>query len=169
MTEVDWQAIHSLAELNARLWVWIENKYHRTQHSALNNQTPLARFQQDIIKIQPLGEIANQLDDYFYHRIKRTIKKDATLSFDGKFFEVPFELVGETIYLVFDAPTNKPQYVESLEHQWLGHVHPLDKLANNERVRQRPKNHSEESQSPKNSLIEVLYQKTKKQFDITGE
>lgn len=168
LTELDLQAIHNLAELNARLWVWIEQKYHCTRHSTLN-QTPLERFRQDMIKIQPLGAIANHLDEYFYHRIKRTIKKDATLSFDGDLYEVSFELVGETVYLVFDAPTKTPKYIESLEHKWLGHVHPLDKLANNQRIRQRPRDLSKKNLPLKNSLIEALYQKTKKQFDITGE
>ena len=82
-------------------------------------------------------------------------------------FEVPYELVGETLYLVIDAPTNTPKYVESLEHQWLGPVHPLDKRANNERVRQRPQRSSHETHTPKTSLVEELYQKTKKQFDTT--
>lgn len=173
LTELDLQAIQSLDELNARLWVWIEKKYHQTRHSALidkntfENQTPLERFQQDLLKIQPLGELSKKIDDYFYHRIKRTIKKDATLSFEGKLFEVPFELVGETIYLVVDAPLATPKYVESLEHQWLGPVHPLDKLANNERKRQRPQTALQTTTSPKTSLVEELFKKTKKQFDIT--
>lgn len=172
LNEIDFQSIHSLDELNARLWVWVEKKYHQTPHSSLidpdtlNNQTPLERFQRDLLKIQPLGEIAKKLDDYFYHRIKRTIKKDATLSFEGKTFEVPFELVGETVYLVVDAPAGTPKYVESLDHEWLGHVHPLDKLANNERTRNRP-HVASQSTSPKISLVEELFKKTKKQFDIT--
>jgi putative transposase len=172
LTELDLQAIHSLEELNARLWVWLEQKYHRTPHTSLidkqtlNNQTPLERFQQDILKIQPLGELAQHLDDYFYHRIKRTIKKDATLSFAGHLFEVPFELAGETLYLVVDAPSGTPKYVESLEYQWLGHVHPLDKQANNNRTRRRP-NTSNVITTPKTSLVEELYLKIKKQFDTT--
>jgi putative transposase len=115
LTELDLQAIHSLDELNARLWVWIEQKYHRTPHASLidqqtlNHQTPLERFQQDILKIQPLGELAQHLDDYFYHRIKRSIKKDGTLSYASNLFEVPFELAGETVYLVVDAPSETPK------------------------------------------------------------
>lgn len=170
LNEIDFQAIHSLDELNARLWVWVEQKYHQTPHSSLidlntlDNQTPLARFQQDILKIQPLGELANKLDNYFYHRIKRTIKKDATLSFDGKLFEVPFEFVGEQVYLVMDAPTSTPKYIESLDHQWLGPVHLLDKQANNERVRHRPQALSQSKTSPKTSLVEELFKKTQEKF-----
>jgi putative transposase len=172
LTEIEPQAIHGLDELNARLFVWLEKKYHQTPHSALidphtlDNQTPLQRFQQDILKIQPLGALAKNLDDYFYHRIKRTIKKDATLSFDGRLFEVPFEFVGEIVYLVVDAPTRTPKYIESLEHQWLGPVHPLDKQANNERIRHRP-TPLQSTPPSKTSFVEELFKKTKKQFDIT--
>lgn len=160
MTELDLQAIHSLDELNSRLWVWIERKYHQTPHSSLincqtfDNQTPLERFQQDILKIQPLGNMAHHLDDYFYHRIKRKIKKDATLSYEGNLYEVPFELAGETVYWVIDAPASKAKYVESLEYKWLGPVHPLDKQANNTRTRHRAQ--------PKTSLVEALYKKNQK-------
>ena len=167
LAECDLQAIHSLGELNARLWVWVEQMYHRTPHSALpNQQTPLSRFQLDLLKIQPLGELANHLDEYFYHRIKRTIKNDATVSFQGKCFEVPFEYVGDTVYLVVDAQTSTAKYIESLEHKWLGPVCPLDKQANNTRTRMRP-NAGNLTTTPKNSLVEKLYDKTKQQFNIT--
>ena len=174
MTELDLQAIHSLDELNSRLWVWIERKYHQTPHSSLlnhqtlDNQTPLERFQQDLLRMQPLGEMANHLDEYFYHRIKRKIKKDSTLSYEGKLYEVPFELTGETVYLVVDAPTSTAKYVESLEHKWLGPVHPLDKQANNTRTRRRM-NTSIEMTRQKTSLVEELYRKSKKQFDTTAQ
>jgi transposase InsO family protein len=34
---------HSLAELNTRLWRWIEGEYHQRPHSALDAQTPATR------------------------------------------------------------------------------------------------------------------------------
>lgn len=169
LSELDFQSINGTDELNARLWVWLERKYHQTPHSALlNNQTPFERFQQDLLKLQPLGEIARQLDNYFYHRIKRTIKKDATLSYEGKLFEVPFEFVGETVYLVVDAPTGTAKYIESLEHQQLGAVFPLDKQANNSRTRVRPNATLNSTIAPKTYYIEALYKKINKQFDTTN-
>jgi len=169
LSELELQAIHGLDELNARLWVWLEHKYHQTPHSALSNQqTPLARFQQDLLKLQPLGDIARHLDDYFYHRIKRTIKKDATLSYNGKLFEAPFEFVGETVYLVVDAPTGTVKYIESLEHHPLGSVFPLDKQANNSRTRKRPNpTASTSSAAPKISYVEALFKKVHQQFEPT--
>ncbi len=168
LTEIDWQAIHSIDELNARLWVWVEQQYHRVPHASLpHHQTPLARFQQDLLKVQPLGEIAKHLDDYFYHRIKRTVKKDGTVSFEGKLFEVPFEFVGETVYVVIDAPTSTAKHIESLDYTRQGPIHPLDKQANMTRVRQRPTSALHSPSPPKTSLVEELLKKTNQQFDIT--
>ena len=174
LTELDLQAIHSLDELNARWWVWLEKKYHQTCHSALLNSepdysTPLARFQKDLLKIQPLGALAKNLDEYFYHRIKRVIKKDGALSYEGHLFEVDFKFVGQTVYLVIDAPTQTPKYIESLAHERLGHVHPLDKQANNHRVRHHPKPSLKVNPPEKTFLVEKLYQQQIKHCSTTGE
>ncbi len=135
----------------------------------LDGSTPLARFQKDLLKIQPLGELAKKLDEYFYHRIKRVIKKDGTLSYEGLLFEVPFEFVGQTVYLVVEAPTQTAKYIESLEHQWLGHVYSLDKQAHNHRTRQRPKASLDAHLPEKTFLVEKLYQQELKQYNTTGE
>ena len=47
LTEVNLNTIHHLDELNARLWVWVEQVYHQRPHDGLEQQTPLARFHQD--------------------------------------------------------------------------------------------------------------------------
>ena len=38
--------IHTLEELNARLWRWIEGEYHQRPHRALEGQTPAELFAQ---------------------------------------------------------------------------------------------------------------------------
>jgi len=168
LTEIDLNAIKSLDELNALLWVWIEQCYHQEEHSSLNfHLTPVTRYQQDLMKVIPLGQYANKLDYYFHHRIKRTIKKDATLSFDNKRYEVPFELVGEQVYLVYDPHKRIAKCIESLSYEPLGEVFPLDKIANNHRIRQRPQNLSTEGS--KEYLINKMLQKTIKKFNITDD
>ena len=169
LTEIDFSAIHSLDDLNARWWVWLEKKYHQTPHSALVNpltqqhQTPLERFQQDLTRIQPLGHLASTLDDYFYHRIKRKVKKDGTLSFDGRLFEVPFAYAEQSVYLVVDLASATPHAIESLSYEPLGAVYPLDKKANNARIRHRPPT-IEASTTAQGSLVETLFKKTAQQW-----
>ncbi len=122
-----------------------------------------------MLKITQLGNKSQKLDEYFYHRIKRHVKKDGTISWENKLFEVPFELVGRDVYLVFDPHHGRVKWIESLEYERLGSVHPLDKIANNDRIRSRPsKSIPEENPQPKAMLVETLYQKTSQQFDITS-
>ena len=170
LSELDLKTIKNLDDLNARLWVWIEKLYHQTSHSGLGKDiTPLSRWQQDLLKITQLGNKALKLDEYFYHRIKRHVKKDGTISWENKLFEVAFDLVGRDVYLVFDPHHGRAKWIESLEHERLGSVHPLDKIANNDRIRSRPsKSIPEENPQPKAMLVETLYQKTSQQLNITS-
>ena len=139
LSEIDLISLQSIDDLNARLWVWIEQLYHRRIHSSLENKmTPLARWQSDLVHVRQLGALANQLDSYFHHHCKRKVRKDGTVSLDGQRYEVPYELAGQTIVLVFDPHTNEMKWVESEAGERLGAVHALDKQANAQRRRQRP-------------------------------
>jgi putative transposase len=56
----------SLEALNQGLWTWIDNVYHRSQHSALQT-TPLLRWQRDIEHIRQLPP-ATDLRRLFFHQ-----------------------------------------------------------------------------------------------------
>ena len=170
LTEIDLTAIKNLNELNARLWVWIERIYHQTHHSGLGKEmTPQLRWQQDLLKVTPLGSLAAKLDDYFFHRIKRVVKKDGTVSWCNKLFEVSFEWVGMEVYLVVEPHQQQAKWIESLEFHYLGPVHPLDKVANNQRQRARPTQaSSSQDRTGRTSLVEMAYQKAAEQLDISS-
>lgn len=173
LTEIDIKAIQSLDDLNARLWVWIEKIYHQTLHSALkDNQTPLMRFQKDLIKIKPLGHFAESLDQYFYHRIKRRIKKDGTISYEGDLYEVSFDLVNQDVLLVFDPHQQAPKWIESLDYKKMSDVFILDKHLNNQRIRHRSKTNNETEKTnttPKTSLIELAFESQKKALGMSDD
>jgi len=138
INEINIQNIQNIADLNARLWVWVEQVYHQRPHQGLNNQTPLLTWQKDLVHIQQPESITQNLDHVFYHRISRYVRKDGTILWEGKFFEVPYELSGQNVILVFDPHAKKALWVESEEGKHLGAVTPLDAKANNCRHRQRP-------------------------------
>ena len=100
LTEIDERHITSLADINARLWAWLEQVYHQTAHGGLAGLTPLARYQRDLPRIRSLGAKAAQLDALFHHRVARSVKKDGTVSYLGQRFEVPYELSGKAVRLV---------------------------------------------------------------------
>lgn len=138
LAELDATHIHDLADLNARLWAWVEQVYHRRKHSALGEHTPLSRYQQDLPRIRQLGVLAARLDELFLHRIARHVRRDGTVSFNGKRFEVPYEFTGQTVLLVVDPHAGTVLRVQSQTGQALGAATALDAVANSTRRRQRP-------------------------------
>lgn len=148
LSELDPQDIHTLADLNARLWAWIDQVYHQRPHHSLADLTPLQRYQQDLQRIHPLGHYAIHFDALFYYRFPRKVRKDGTVSYNGQFYEVPYQLVGQSIALVVDPHTQQPLSVESAEGETLGTVTPQDRQANNQRKRQRPETADEQMNSP---------------------
>lgn len=138
LSELDTTRIRDLEDLNARLWAWLEQVYHRRPHGGLAGLTPLARYQQDLPKLRLLGPKAAQLDALFYHRIARKVRKDGTVAYQGRDFEVPYELSGQTVQLVVDPQAEVVMGVEDREGQPLGAATPLDPIANAHRRRRRP-------------------------------
>jgi putative transposase len=159
LNEMDSKSIQNLADLNARLWVWIETIYHQRPHGGLENKiTPLERWRQDLIHIRQLGPQALMIDDLFYHRISRFVRKDGTVAWNGKLFEVPYELSGKTIHLVFDPHTQKAIRVESDTGDDLGPVILLDTTANLYRKRQRPEIKKNAEYPRQFNAVEMAYQ-----------
>ena len=138
LSELDERHITHLDDLNARLWAWNEQVYNRTPHAGLGGLTPLARYQQDLPKIRTLGPRAAQLDALFHHRVSRFVRKDGTVSYRGRRFEVPYELAGKTVKLVVDPHAGSIVGVENDAGDTLGLATPLDAIANLKRVRRKP-------------------------------
>jgi putative transposase len=127
-----------LDDLNARLWAYLEGIYHRAQHDGLMGQTPLDRYQEDLEHIRPLGPLAGQLDEIFQHRVERLVRKDGTISYHGRLFEVPYELVGKMVRITVDPHGRHAMTVENEEGKTIGALTPLDRLANRHRRRRTP-------------------------------
>lgn len=138
LSELDVSRISDLDDLNARLWAWLETIYHCTPHSGLGGQTPLQRYQQDLPRIRTLGTLAARLDELFYHRVQRKVRKDGTVSYQGSRFEVPYELSGRSVRLVVDPHAEQVVAVEDEEGASLGAATPLDRQANVQRRRRQP-------------------------------
>ena len=98
----------------------------------------MARFQQDLLQSRQLGQKAAQLDAIFYHRVKRKVRKDGSVSYQGRDFEVPYELSGKTVRLVVDPHVQQVVGVEDEDGNSLGAATPLDALANCQRRRRKP-------------------------------
>jgi len=162
LSELDERRIADLADLNARLWAWIEQVYHQTVHGGLAGLTPLARYQRDLPRIRSLGAKAAQLDALFLHRIHRFVRKDATVSYLGQRFEVPYELSGKTVRLVVDPHAGRVVGVEDDAGVSLGAATPLDMLANIGRARRKPEPLTDPALTPARTgpnLVELAHAK----------
>ena len=159
LSELDEGRVDGLDDLNARLWAWVEQVYHRTPHGGLDGQTPLARYQRDLPKIRALGQRAAQLDAIFHHRISRFVRKDGTVPYQGNRFEVPYELAGKTIRLVVDPHAETVVGIEDDQGNSLGTATPLDAEANLHRRRRKPDPEGPAAQpSGGPNLVELAYQ-----------
>ena len=159
LAEIDERHITSLDDLNARLWAWLEQVYHRTEHTGLSGMTPLARYQRDLARIRCLGAKAAQLDALFHHRVARFVRKDGTVSYQGQRFEVPYELSGKKVQLVVDPHAQRVVGVEDDQGGSLGQATPLDPIGNVHRTR-RKAGATEEQLAPRSgpNLVEIAHQ-----------
>lgn len=158
--ELDERHITSLDDLNARLWAWLEQVYHRSEHAGLGRMTPLARYQRDLGRIRSLGARAAQLDALFHHRIERFVRKDGTVSYLGQRFELPYELAGKTVKLVVDPHAQRVIGVEGDDGCSLGQATPLDEIGNTRRARRKPEP-TAQPMAPRSgpNLVEIAYQR----------
>jgi len=139
LSELDTARLRDLGDLNARLWAWLEAVYHQTPHGGLENkQTPLQRYQRDLPRMRTLGALAARIDALFHHRVKRKVRKDGTVSYQGASFEVPYALAGRFVRLVVDPHAQQVLGVEDDDGQSLGAAMPLDAIANVRRKRRKP-------------------------------
>ncbi len=139
LEELDLDKVRDLGDLNARLWAWLEQVYHVRFHGGLDNKTPLDSWRDDLLHVRQLTPyFSEKIDDIFYHRAERVVRKDGTISWDGKTFEVHHNLVGEKITLIFNPHTAQAIRVETAFGDNLGAAVLLDLDANLHRARQRP-------------------------------
>jgi hypothetical protein len=168
LMEIDLDGIQDLDGLNKKLWVWLEHEYHQRSHEGLEkDETPLSRWRKDQRHIRQLGPFAASLDEYFYHRIKRKVRKDGVVSWEGNKYEVPYQFCEKEVYLVVDPHKQVALTIESMDYETLGPVFPLDQQANCQRRRQRPESGKASSKSGK-KFVEALVEKTEDTFNVTN-
>jgi putative transposase len=137
LSEINLTTISSLEDLNTRLWVWVEQVYHQTPHQGLQNKTPIARFRQDIGHFRIWSNHCD-ITSIFYHRMKRKVRKDGTVQWEGESYEVPHGFVNRQVILVIDPHAKKALSIEATSGASLGEVTLLNKSVNLRRRRQRP-------------------------------
>jgi putative transposase len=98
---LDPESIRGLGDLNTRFRTWLESEYHRTPHRGLGGKTPLDAWLENSRYIVPLDPSID-LEQAFLHEQTRKVYKDSTLTVDGILYEVPSQLIGKRVRLLYD-------------------------------------------------------------------
>jgi transposase InsO family protein len=155
LANLDPQRNLSLEELNQRLWVWIEQVYHCSEHGGLGT-TPLLRWQRDIEHIRQLPP-STDLRRLFFYRVNRLVRRDSTFKLRGQFYETPSVFEGETIEVRFD-----PLDLSEVEIHFRGEAQGVARLVDAVVNAQLPSSKSTPAPLPKPTginFVELLEQK----------
>ncbi len=166
LDEIYIEKIANLSDLNARLWAWLDHVYHQRPHTGLQGRTPIDRWRDDVVNVRQIGFKGANIDDIFYHRFERRVRKDGTISWDGKLYEAASELVDKKIKLVVDPHAKEAIRVESVFGDDLGVVVPLDKISNLHRRRHRPSQPTEKTLKQAENMVELAYQERNQSLEI---
>jgi len=90
------------------------------------------------------------------------------VSYEGERYEVPFELVGQTVKLVVDPHRQKVLCVESQTGEPLGKATPLDLIANSRRKRRSAATEAAEVRSTIGAYVVEMALKTQR-LRLCGE
>ena len=126
-----------LAELEAKHWAWLSREYHARVHSTTKRK-PLEHLlaEAEAGHLRPLAR-GLDLDAVFMHRTKRKVRKDGTVSLEGRRLEVQAELVGSTVELRWDPHATRPRPTVWRDGSFVCDTVELDLLANATRKRER--------------------------------
>jgi transposase InsO family protein len=124
------EPVRSLDALNRRFWQWLETEYHQREHTALGGESPAGRFARLGTALRLVAADA-QLARLFLMRVQRRVRKDATFSLGGEFWEVAPHLRGQIVTVHFDPITF--QRVELwLGERAVGEAHRCNKQRNSQ-------------------------------------
>jgi len=91
---------HSLGALNGRFATWLEGHYHQQEHRG-TGEPPACRFMANSAAIKPAPPDAD-LRRLFLFKDTRRVRKDATISVEGRYFELTPALRGQKVEVRYD-------------------------------------------------------------------
>jgi len=95
---LDLDSIHSLGEFNGLLADYIRT-YNTTHHTGID-ATPLERYRKTAHSIRT-PKSREWLDECFLNRITRKVNKDATVSIDKVYYDVPMQFISAKVEIRF--------------------------------------------------------------------
>lgn len=122
---LDFNEIHSLAELNASLADYI--RQHNTTIHSSTGKAPLTRYMETKDHIR-MPKSQEWLDECFHNRIERKVRNDSCVSIDGVSYDVPPQFIGMTVDIRYLPGRMDDGYI-LYEHEHFP-ISRTDKIAN---------------------------------------
>ena len=131
---LDKDSILNFDDLNIKFRTWLESEYHRTPHRGLSGQTPLDKWLSKAHLITSINSIIN-IDEIFFHEIKRKIYNDNTFTLNGQLYEAPGILAGKNVKLLYDPHKPALSILVYFENKLYGEARKLDAYSNTKIIR----------------------------------
>ena len=123
----DWNEFTSLADLNNKFNIYLNEEYQNKRHSS-TKETPRSRYLKDSALIKRKTE--EDIEACFLHRIQRTVRNDATISLNTFFFEVPQKYIKQRINIRYTPDALTEAYIYNDQNELTDVVYPLKKVDN---------------------------------------
>ena len=123
----------TLHDVNVRLWAWLDQHYHVAPHSAIMGKSPGTAYASAERRIDTVDE--KELRDALTARVRRRVRRDTTVSVDGRDWE------SDQGYLAGRLVTVARCMLDMKDPPWIEHdgkrfiLRPVDAVANASRKR----------------------------------
>jgi transposase InsO family protein len=96
--------LESIESLNEKFANWLLNDYQKQPHEGISGESPLAFFLKQAEQVELITDMA-EFNRKLMITVKRTVKKDATISLNGNLYETELFLAGEKLDIKYDPDT----------------------------------------------------------------
>ena len=135
LDRLDPTQVMTLDDLNTRLSAWVEAEYNRRPHASLDGRTPLEAWEADAEHVRWVDDPA-LLDKAFTATFARRAKNDSTVQVQGRTYEVPTHLRGETVTLGHSLLHPERMWVD--DRGTRVPLREVDAVGNSTRARKKP-------------------------------
>ena len=105
LATVQLKPLTTLEDVNDLFFDWLERDYHRRTHSGIG-EYPLNRFMRSLAQSKQRRVTREELDLVFFCTLSRKVRRDCTVSINGRVWETPPEWMGQTVEI--RHPSDRP-------------------------------------------------------------
>lgn len=129
----------TLEELNGKFKIWLRDDYHKNYHQGIKTR-PIDRYNASTMSYPRKSIDPHLLNEYFMICFERKVKKDSTVSLNGKLYETPARYIGQKVELKHVQGDDSEVFIYE-EDKKITRIIPLDAVENGRSYRPTKVNH----------------------------